>query len=111
MNAKDVLRASRGGLRGDVLVGDEPIHPVRGPAALLDVRRGGADLGIGQMPRHPPQRTGGEDHVGVDHEHRLKPALRLDPAQAVVDRVRLALATVLAAQGEDEARVLRSLCP
>ena len=81
------------------------LQVVRRPAALLDVRRDRADLARSARWRdHPAQRTAGEDHVGVDDQHRLVPPSAAIIAQPVVDRVRLALAAVLAAAGGRPAR-------
>ena len=68
-------------------------------------------VGIAEMAHHPAQRAAGEDHVGVDDQHRLVPALGADLAQPVVERVGLALAALGAAQVEDPARVLARPCP
>jgi hypothetical protein len=49
------------------------------------------------------QRVGEVDHVGVHDEQRLHPVVLEDPRDAVIERVRLALAADLAAQVEHPA--------
>ena len=80
-------------------------------AALLHVGRDAADLGVGEMAHHAAQRRGLEEHVGVHDHHALGPVLRQDRPDAVVERVRLALAALLATQMEHRARILRHLRP
>ena len=99
LRAEHVLRAAGAGLRVDVLVGDEAVQVVRRPAALLDVGGDRADRRVAEVPHHPAQRARREDHVGVDDQHRLVPALGADAAQPVVERVRLALAAASRAAG------------
>jgi hypothetical protein len=61
------------------------------------------------VAHHPAQRAEGEDYVGVDDQYRVVPALGADLAQPVVERVRLALAALCAAQVEHAARMFGGL--
>ena len=59
------------------------------------------------MPRHPPQRAVLEEHVGIDDQHRLGPRLGEDLCDAVVERVRLPLPALFAAQMPHARRLAR----
>ena len=107
--AEHVLPAPGGRLGGDVLVADEAGQVVARAAALLDVGGDGAHPRVGQVPGHLAEGVGHEDHVGVGDQQRLHPVVAQDDAQAVVERVRLPLAALVAAQVNHVARVLRLL--
>ena len=107
--AHDVLRAPGGGLRGHVLVADEPRDAARPAAALADERRDGPDLLVGEVPGHAAQRVRAVDDVGVHDEQRLHPVVGQGVPDAVVEGVRLALPALLAAQVHDAVVVLRRL--
>jgi hypothetical protein len=57
LRAEHVLRAPGARLRADVLVRDEAVHEVGGPAALLDVAGDRADRRIAEVAHHPAQRA------------------------------------------------------
>ena len=84
-HAQHLLAAPGGGLRGDVLVADEPGHVVAGAAALLDVGGDRADPGIGQVPGHPAQRRALVDDIRVHDQDGLHPVVGQDDAQAVIE--------------------------
>ena len=109
LGAEDVLRAPGRRLRGDVLEGDEPVQVRRGSLPSLMYAVTAPISGVGEVASHHPQCLTGEDHVGVDDQHRLVPALGANLLEPVVDRRGLALAARLAAEVQHRPGVLRGL--
>ena len=107
--AQHLLAAAGGGRRDDVLVADEPGQVAARAAAFLDVRGDRADRGIGQVTRHPAQRRGLVDDIGVNDHDGLGPAVRQDVGQPVVERGRLALTAPVPPQRYDPPGVLGRL--
>ena len=107
--AHDVLRPSRRRLGRDVFEGDEARQQAAGLAAFLHIGRDAADLGVGEMADHAPQGQRLEEDVGIHDHDGLGPVLGEDRPDAVVQRVRLSLAALLASQMKDRAGILRHL--